>query len=74
MKSNSSQLDQVQVIGYGQTSRRISTGDISTMNAATIAQQPVTNVLQAMENRMPGVNIVPRSGMPGSAYAIIFRA
>ena len=70
LKSNVSELDQVQVIGYGQTSRRFSTGDISSMNAATIAQQPVTNVLQAMENRMPGVNIVPRSGMPGSSYDI----
>lgn len=70
MKVASNPLDAVQVIAYGETTERLSTGDVTTIKAKDIENSPVTNVLQAVEGRVPGVIITQFSGMPGGSMQI----
>lgn len=65
-----SKLDEVQVIAYGQTSRRLGTGNISTVKAADLEKQPVNNPLLALSGRVPGLLVEQGSGMPGSTVGI----
>lgn len=66
-------VDEVQVIGYGQTTRRYNTGSVSTVSSAEIEQQPVTNVLSALSGRMPGVFVQTTNGLPGGNINIQIR-
>jgi TonB-linked SusC/RagA family outer membrane protein len=73
LKVSENPLDEVKVIAYGETTERLNVGDVSTVTAKTIEQQPVTNVLQALENQVPGLLITQSSGMPGSQYTVQIR-
>lgn len=66
-------LDEVIVIGYGQTSKRLNTGSVSTVSAEEIEQQPVTNVLSALSGRMPGVFVQTTNGLPGGNINVQIR-
>lgn len=63
-----SRLDEVQVIAYGTTTKRLSTGAISTVKSDEIAKQPVANPLQALQGRVPGLVIELGTGIPGGSY------
>ena len=73
MVPSSHSLDEVQVIGYGTTTARLATGAIDKVSAATIAQQPITNALEALEGRVPGLFITQNSGLPGTSFSIQLR-
>lgn len=66
-------LDEVTVIGYGTTTKRTATGSTTRVTAQDIQNQPVTNVLQALQGRMPGVSITQANGLPGSAISVQIR-
>ncbi|WP_160290279.1 SusC/RagA family TonB-linked outer membrane protein [Flavihumibacter solisilvae] len=66
-------LDEVRIIGYGTTTQRLSTGSISKVSSEVIAKQPVTNVLQALIGRAPGVQITQGNGLPGSPVTVRIR-
>jgi TonB-dependent starch-binding outer membrane protein SusC len=68
-----SPLDQIQIIAYGTTTKRLSTGSISTVKAADIEKQPVTNPLQALQGRVPGLNITQNTGLPGGSFKVEIR-
>ncbi len=70
LKLISGTLDDVQIIGYGTTTRRFTTGDIGTVKAETISQQPISNPLQALEGRVAGLFVNQSSGIPGSAISV----
>ncbi|WP_207515236.1 SusC/RagA family TonB-linked outer membrane protein [Longitalea luteola] len=59
-------LDETVVIGYGTTSRRFSTGNISTIKAAEIEKRPVQNPLLALQGTIPGIEITQLSGINGA--------
>lgn len=73
MKPDPAKLDEVVVIGYGTTTRRTSTGSQTGINADDIAKQPVANLLQTMQARMPGVSIVQTNGLPGAGINVQIR-
>ncbi len=73
MKQTSTGLDAIVVIPYGMTSQRLNTGDISTVTSKEIAQQPVGNVLAALEGRVPGLSIFQTTGNPGGAFSVQIR-
>jgi len=54
-------LDKVVVQAYGTTSHRLATGNINTVGAEEIAKQPVTNVLQAIQGQVPGMDVTNTS-------------
>lgn len=69
----SSKLDEIQIQAYGQTSRRLNTGNIGTVNAADIEKQPVTNALLALQGRVAGLFVTQGSGLPNSTVQVKVR-
>lgn len=63
-------LDETVVIAYGTTTRRLATGNISTVKAKDIEKQPVQNPLLALQGRVTGVTIEQANGMPGTGVKI----
>lgn len=59
--------------GYYKVRGRESTGSIAKVSAKDIENQPVTNVLSAVQGRMAGVSITQNSGTPGGGYDIQIR-
>jgi TonB-linked SusC/RagA family outer membrane protein len=68
-----SQLDDVQIIAYGTTSQRLSTGDVSTVKASDIEKQPINNPLLALEGAVPGLFVTQNTGVPGGGLNIVIR-
>jgi len=66
----SSPLDEVKVIAYGQTTQRLSVGNVASVSAKDIEKQPVGNPLLALEGRVPGLFITPSNGLPGSGVTV----
>jgi TonB-linked SusC/RagA family outer membrane protein len=73
MKESVSDLDQVQVTAYGQTTKRLSTGSITTITAKEIEENPVPNVLQALQGRVAGLFIQQNSGVAGTPFSVEVR-
>ncbi|WEK37514.1 MAG: SusC/RagA family TonB-linked outer membrane protein [Candidatus Pseudobacter hemicellulosilyticus] len=73
MVFSNSKLDEVQVIAYGQTSRRLNTGNVTTVTSAEIERQPVSNPLLALAGRVPGLVVTQTSGLPGAPVIIQLR-
>ncbi len=67
LSHSNSPLDEVQVIAYGTTTSRLSTGNVTTISSKDIQNQPVNNPLLALEGRAPGLFITQASGVPGTA-------
>ncbi|OQP54336.1 hypothetical protein A4H97_22905 [Niastella yeongjuensis] len=63
-------LDEAQVIAYGTTSRRFSTGNVGTVKAADIEKQPVNNPLLALQGRVTGIEVNQLNGLPGGAVKV----
>jgi TonB-linked SusC/RagA family outer membrane protein len=73
LRHNNNPLDELQVIAYGTNTKRYSVGSVSSVNANTIEQQPVTNMLLALEGQAPGLAINATSGVPGSRIEVQIR-
>lgn len=59
--------------GYYKVKDKERTGSIAKVSAKDIENQPVTNVLSAVQGRIPGVSITQNSGVPGGGYNIQIR-
>lgn len=73
LKKQTNQLDETVIRAYGTTTRRLNTGDISTVIAKEIDQQPVSNPLAALEGRVPGLVVTQSNGVPGSGFKVQIR-
>ncbi|WP_162847130.1 SusC/RagA family TonB-linked outer membrane protein [Mucilaginibacter gracilis] len=73
MEQDISKLDEVSVEGYRTDSKRLSTSDITMVTASDLEKQPVQDVLQALEGRVPGMNITQSSGVPGARLSVEVR-
>ncbi|WP_159440655.1 SusC/RagA family TonB-linked outer membrane protein [Mucilaginibacter sp. OK098] len=74
LKAATNTLDQVQVLAYGSTTRRLSTGSIVQISSQEIEKNPVPNVLQALQGHVPGVFIQQNTGLPGGSFGVAVRA
>lgn len=70
LQISTSKLDEIQVIAYGTTTRRLSTSNIGTIKGEDIANQPTTNPLLTLIGRVPGIEINQTSGIPGSGVNV----
>ncbi len=70
---SNSPLDQVQIIAYGTTTQRLSTGDVTTVTAKEIEQQPISNPLAALEGRVAGLVVIQTTGAPGGGFNVQIR-
>ncbi|RYZ48172.1 MAG: SusC/RagA family TonB-linked outer membrane protein, partial [Sphingobacteriales bacterium] len=73
LKAKINELDQVLVMAYGETTKRLNTGSIGKISAEEIARQPVSNPLAALHGRVPGVIVTQSSGVPGAQVKIEIR-
>jgi TonB-dependent starch-binding outer membrane protein SusC len=74
VKTRVTGLDEVQIIAYGTTTKRLSTGSVHTVTAEQIEKHPVPNVLQALQGTTPGLFIVQQTGLPGGAFDVQIRS
>ena len=56
------EMDKAVVQAYGNTSQRMTTGNITQVSGEEIEKQPVMNPLLALEGRVAGLDITPTSG------------
>jgi TonB-linked SusC/RagA family outer membrane protein len=68
-----SPLDQLVIIAYGTTTRRMATGSVSTVSGEELQRQPVSNTLEALEGKAPGLFITQSSGVTGSQMSTSIR-
>jgi TonB-linked SusC/RagA family outer membrane protein len=73
LKSDIGKLDEVQIIAYGTTTKRESTGDVSTISAKTIEQYPITNALDALQGSVAGLSITKSTGNANGSYEVLIR-
>jgi TonB-linked SusC/RagA family outer membrane protein len=66
-------LAEVIVVGYGTQKRSDVTGSVTSVPKQRLSQLPVTNVLQAIEGAVAGVNVTTTSSVPGSQPAALIR-
>jgi len=66
-------LDETMVIPYGESGRERSTGNIFTITAKDIHNQPVANPLAALYGRVPGLMVTQSSGVPGAEFSVVIR-
>jgi TonB-linked SusC/RagA family outer membrane protein len=65
LKTSTSQLNEVVVVGYGTTKKATLTGAVSTIRGNDIAKSPATNVSNSLVGRAPGLTAIQGSGEPG---------
>ena len=73
LRDDASLLNEVMVIGYGTTTKRLNTGNVGKVTAEDISKQPVNNPLAALEGRVPGLVVTQSSGVNGSGLSVQLR-
>jgi TonB-dependent SusC/RagA subfamily outer membrane receptor len=66
-------LEEVVVIGYGTQTKKEITGSVAVVGAETIEELNPTQVEQALQGQVAGVNVTAASGSPGSGSNIRIR-
>ena len=70
VKMKVTSLDEMQIIAYEQSAKRLQTGNVSTVEFTDIEKAPVGNVLLAVAGRVPGAFITQSSGITGSSISV----
>lgn len=73
MEEDVTMLDEAVVIGYATVKRRDLLGSVSSISSEKIAEQPVTNITQALTGRMAGVSVTTTEGDPDADIKIRVR-
>jgi len=73
LKEDTETLDEVVVIGYGTVKKSDLTGSVSSVKSNVIMDLPTNNISQALQGRIPGVQIQQNSGAPGANMQIRIR-
>ncbi len=71
---STSPLDEVQIVGYGQTSQRFSTSSSSVVKTKEINENQASASLSDMlQGRLPGLFSIKKGGTPGSGSTLFVR-
>jgi TonB-linked SusC/RagA family outer membrane protein len=74
LKVAENKLDEVVIRPYGQnTTRRLNTGDQTTVTAKEIQNYPVGNALTVLQGTVPGMVITQGTGQAGSSFKVVIR-
>ena len=73
MLVNTSLLDEVVVIGYGQVKRSNVVGAITSVRPEELQKVPTTNVMESLQGKLPGVDITRSSGAAGAGINVLVR-
>lgn len=66
-------LDETVIIAYGTTTQRFSTGNVTAIKGESIAGQSGTNLLLALQGRVPGLLVTQTGGIGGMAMKVQLR-
>lgn len=72
VESNKS-LNEVVVIGYGTKLKKDLTGTVNSIDGSTLVDAHATDAQEALQGRLPGVDVSRNSGKTGSDFSIIIR-
>jgi outer membrane receptor protein involved in Fe transport len=67
------ELIEVVVVGYGVQKRTDLTGAVASITGDKLSEIPIAGIDQALQGRAAGVNIIPKTGRPGSGVDIQIR-
>jgi TonB-linked SusC/RagA family outer membrane protein len=73
LSDQSSDLNEVVVIGYGTSKKKDLTGSVGQVSIADLDKAPVISIDQALAGRVAGVQVNSSDGQPGSAVNIVIR-
>ncbi|MBR1541533.1 MAG: TonB-dependent receptor [Bacteroidaceae bacterium] len=73
MQEDAMGLDEVVVVGYGTMKKKDLTGAVSSIKADDIAQVAAPNAMQAMQAKVPGLDLTQSSGQAGAGVNITLR-
>lgn len=74
LEPSSSDLQEIEInAGYYTVKERERTGNIVKISSNTIEKQPVSNPLQALQNRVPGMQITQSTGISGGSFNVQIR-
>ena len=65
LKDNTKEMDEVVVRGYVARSKQLSTGSSVTISGDALQDNPVSNIEQLLQGKVPGLNIQVNTGAPG---------
>lgn len=66
-------LDEIQIVAYGTNTQRNNVGSVTKVTADDISKQAITNPLQALQGRVPGLVVTSTSGIPGASMSVQIR-
>lgn len=66
-------IEEVVVIGYGQQKKEAVTGSVSSLSGNALKEVPAANITEALQGRLPGVEIGRLSTKPGAEQQIRIR-
>ncbi|MDT7830520.1 TonB-dependent receptor [Pricia sp. S334] len=73
MTEDATALDEVVLVGYGTQIKRQVTGAVQTIDAAELADIPVSQVTQKLQGKLAGVQINQTTGKPGQGMSVRIR-
>ncbi|GLU54308.1 SusC/RagA family TonB-linked outer membrane protein [Dyadobacter frigoris] len=73
LASDMKNLSEVVVVGYGTQKKSQLTGAISSVSSKMINEMPITNLGQALQGRVAGVDVAQSGSKPGTVPKILIR-
>jgi TonB-linked SusC/RagA family outer membrane protein len=73
MDEDNQLLDELVVVGYGTMKKSDLTGSVGQLSSSRLSESVITNLDQALQGRVAGVQMSANSGAPGSANTIRIR-
>ena len=73
LNEKSTNLNDVVVVGYGTRTKKDLTGTVNSIQSEEIVKARATNAQEAMQGKLPGVDIRRSSGKPGADFNIEIR-
>ncbi len=73
MKEDGENLEEVVVVGYGVQKKKDLTGSVSSIKSADIQNVAASNAMQAMQAKVPGMDLQQSSGQAGAGVSISLR-
>jgi len=66
-------MDEVVVVGYGSQRKKDMTGAVAQLDASKFKERPISQVAEAMQGQLAGVQVRSTTGQPGAAVQIKVR-
>lgn len=73
MEADVLEMDEVVVVAYGTTTKKSFTGNAAQVDAEKLEIKSVSNVTQALQGEVAGVQVINSNGQPGSSAQIRIR-